>query len=79
MITVCMIAYDEVMAFVNGPLPLGGCYFLLTRRSTHCAAGLPTSCQGLCEDTCAISAASFSADFWLLNRCMVMAVNRELV
>jgi hypothetical protein len=25
-----------------------------------------------------ISAASFIADFWILNRCMVMAVNSEL-
>jgi hypothetical protein len=46
--------------------------------STHCAASLPTCRQGLCEDTCAISAASFIVDFWMLDRCMIMAVNSEL-
>jgi hypothetical protein len=50
----------------------------LTCRSAHCAAGLPTCCQGPFGDTCAISAASFIADFGMLNRCMIMAVNSEL-
>jgi hypothetical protein len=66
------------MAFVNGPLPLRSCYFLLTSRSIHCAVSLPTCGQALCEDTCAISAASFIADFWMLNKWMIMAVNSEL-
>jgi hypothetical protein len=39
---------------------------------------LVVTCQGLCEDTCAISAASFIADFWMLNGYMIMAVNSEL-
>jgi hypothetical protein len=45
-----------------------GDIILLTSTPTNCAAGLPTCCQGLCEDTCAISAASFIVDFWMLNR-----------
>jgi hypothetical protein len=44
----------------------------LTGRSTHCAAGLPTCCQRLWEDTCVISAARFIADFWMLNRCLLL-------
>jgi hypothetical protein len=44
---------------------------------SYLLVGLPTSCQGL-RGYCAINAASFIADFWILNRCMVMAVNIEL-
>jgi hypothetical protein len=57
---------------------LGDVISYLHSRSTHCAAGLPTCCQGLCEDTCAISVASFIADFWMSNRYMITAVNSEL-
>jgi hypothetical protein len=41
-------------------------------------AGLPTCCQGLCEDTYTISAASFIVNFWMSNRYLNMAVNSEL-
>jgi hypothetical protein len=41
-------------------------------------AGLPSCYQGLCEDTCAISAVSFTVDFWMSNRYTIMAVDSEL-
>jgi hypothetical protein len=52
--------------------------YLLVGLPTTLRVCRPTCCQGHCEDTCAISAASFIADFWILNGCMVMAVNSEL-
>jgi hypothetical protein len=52
--------------------------YLLVGLPSALKVGLPTCCQGLCKDTCAVNVASFIADFWMLNRCMIMDVNSEL-
>jgi hypothetical protein len=58
---------------------------LLKDIISYLLVGLPTTlrdcrptCRGHCKDTCVIIAASFIADFWILNGCMVMAVDSEL-